>query len=308
MQSKLLRQPVQSMLVLITGAAGGLGKAFAVECASRGWDIFLTDIADHPLQVLAEGLRRAYPVHVFTHACDLANPLDRSGLFKRLATCGLRFNMLVNVAGVDFEGPFYEQSAFQIQTIVRLNVEATLAMTHFMLPLRDPTIPFRIINVASLAAFFPMPVKATYAASKRFLLDFSLALREEIRDQGATLSVLCPAGMPTNAECIRAIHAQGLAGQLTTVDVGRVASLTLNAALKGQAVIVPGFLNQAIRAFSSLVPAPLAAAAIHSRWSTVRGHTVSHQQDPYQQRPAPPENQATTVIKAMLGPIRFLRQ
>ena len=64
--------------------------------------------------------------------------------------------------------------------------------------------PFRLINVCSLAGFFPMPYKATYAASKRFLLDFSRALREEIKSFG-TVTALCPSGMPTT-DGVYALH------------------------------------------------------------------------------------------------------
>lgn len=262
------------MTALITGAAGGLGKAFAVECASRGWDLFLTDARREPLEILAEGLSSAYDISVDSHACDLTDSTARDALFSHIANDGIVLSMLINVAGLDYEGPFLEQSAEQIQTILRVNIEGTLAMTHEAMEYRDPDQTFRIINVASLAAFYPMPVKATYAASKRFLLDFSLALREELRGQNASVTVLCPAGMPTNAECVRAIAAQGLVGLLTTVDVGRVANLTLDAALRGKAVVIPGAVNRILQLLGALVPAPLLAGLIGSRWSAVRERRV----------------------------------
>jgi short-subunit dehydrogenase len=115
-----------------------------------------------------------------------------------------------------------------------------------------------------------MPAKATYAASKRFLLDFSLALREELRSQDATVTVLCPAGMPTNAECIKGIEAQGWAGQITTMDTGRVANQTLDAALAGKAVVIPGPVNRVIQTLSGLMPAALAARLVGRRWMSVR--------------------------------------
>ena len=257
-------------LVLITGATGGLGKAFAVECASRGWNVFLTDLCPEHLETLAAGLQRAYGISALHAACDLTDPPSRADLFQHIAASHLRFWALVNVAGTDFEGPFYEQSRQQIRTIIRLNIEGTLEMTHAILAWRDPLHTFRIINVASLAAFYPMPAKATYAASKRFLLDFSLALRDEVRDLGATVTVLCPAGLPTNPSCIRAIEAQGLMGQLTTQNIGSVADSTLNAALQGQAVCVPGRLNRWLRLAGSLAPIPLVVNLVSSRWKSAR--------------------------------------
>ena len=263
-------RPGSQNAIMITGATGGLGKAFAVECASRGWNLFLTDLSTEPLETLASGLRRAYGVNVSVQACDLTDPAARGELFQRIEEDGRRFWGLINVAGMDFEGPFYEQSRQHIRTIVRLNIEGTLEMTHAILTYRDPTLPFRIINVASLAAFYPMPVKATYAASKRFLMDFSLALRNELREMGVSVTVLCPAGMPTTQACVRAIDAQGILGQLTTQNTGSVANQTLNAALKGEAVCIPGRLNQFIQLAGSLVPTAWVVNLIGGRWKSAR--------------------------------------
>ncbi len=253
-------------LVLITGATGGLGKAMAIECASRGWDLFLTDLCGERLAVLAAGLERSYSVHVRYRAADLTDPESRAALFQNIRADGLRFRGLINVAGTDHEGLFLERSAEQIVAILRLNIEATLVMTHTVLALRDPAVTFRIINVSSLAAFFSMPVKATYAASKRFLLDFSLALRNELREQNVTVTALCPAGLPTTDTCIAAIESQGIMGQLTTEDIGKVAHQTVEAALHGKALVIPGFLNRAIRWLGGLVPPTTIADLVGSRW------------------------------------------
>jgi len=257
-------------MVLISGATGGLGKAFAVECASRGWDLFLTDQSPERLEVLAGSLQNTYRVKVQYRACDLTDVSARANFFEHLRANGLRVWFLINVAGVDYEGPFYEQTCQQIRSIIRLNVEATLEMTHTMLEFRDPTTTFRIINVASLAAFYPMPEKATYAASKRFLLDFSLALREEVRSLGATVTALCPAGMPTTQESVEAIEAQGLMGQLTTLDIGEVAAGTLDSALRGRVVYIPGITNRVLQFLGGMFPTSLVVSLIGMRWKSAR--------------------------------------
>ena len=253
-------------MFFITGATGGLGKAFAAECASRGLDLFLTDLREEDLAMLAQGLERSYGVRVLTHAANLTEATSRAGMFDRIRSEAWKFRGLLNVAGLDYEGLFYERSPEEISAIVRLNIEATLIVTHTLLDSRDPAIPFRIVNVSSLAAFFSMPVKATYAASKRFLLDFSLALRNELREQNVTVTALCPAGLPTTAGCIDAIEAQGIMGQLTTEDIGKVAHETIEAALRGRAVVIPGFLNQAIKWLGGLVPPILIAELVGTRW------------------------------------------
>lgn len=253
-------------LYLITGATGGLGKALAVECASRGWDLLLTDLFEDRLEALAGGLERTYGVEVRYRAADLTQAAARANLFEWAGREGLRFRGLINVAGLDHEGMFLERRSEEITGILRLNIESSLLMTHAILPHRDHRFRFRIINVSSLGAYFAMPVKATYAASKRFLLDFSLALRNELRDENVGVTVLCPAGLPTTQECIRAIEAQGAMGQLTTENVGKVAHETVEAALRGRAVLVPGFLNRLLLSLSSLLPAASVAGIIGGRW------------------------------------------
>lgn len=254
-------------MVCITGASGGLGKAFAVECAQRGWDLFLTDVSKEALNHLAGGLTNTYGVKVICHPSDLTDPSSRMALFEKMRKEGVRFWSLINVAGVDFEGHFAARTPVQIHTILRLNIEATVEMTYMALELRSKGAPFRLITVSSLAAYYPMPVKAIYAASKRFLLDFSLALREEIRPLGGTVTVLCPAGMPTTEINIRGIDAQGFMGRITTKNVGFVAARTIDHALRGKAVYIPGFLNRLLRLLGSIVPPTLAARFIGRRWN-----------------------------------------
>lgn len=252
--------------VFISGASGGLGKAFAAECASRGWNLLLSDIDERKLAVLAGGLRAAYQARVDWIACDLSDPAGRASLFETLDAGGYRFWALINVAGLDHEGAFLERTREQIRTILRVNIEATVEVTHALLERRDPQRRLRIITVASLAAFQPMPVKATYAASKRFLVDFSLALREELRPLNASVTVLCPAGLATTPETIRGIAVQGWLGQITTQDIGWVANRTLNAALRGQALVIPGAANVLLRWLGGLLPAEWTAALVGQRW------------------------------------------
>jgi uncharacterized protein len=259
-----------SEYICITGAAGGLGKAFSVECAQRGWNLFLTDLSETALSSLAGGLKAAWGIDVIYQTCDLTDAMERTKLYESLKESGLKFWSLINVAGLDFEGPFIEKTRNQIRTILRFNIEATLDVTHEILEMRAKGRPFRVITVSSLAAYYPMPVKAMYAASKRFLLDFSLALREEIRHFGGTVTVLCPAGMPTTEACIKAIDVQGFIGRITTKNTGFVASRTIDHALKGHAIYIPGKLNQFIRLVGSLLPPKLIAWMVGRRWGAVR--------------------------------------
>jgi short-subunit dehydrogenase len=184
---------------------------------------------------------------------------------------------LINVAGMDYEGAFLERTREQVLHILRLNVEATLDTTYAILNLRDPEQRFRLINVCSMAAYFPMPYKAVYAATKRFLLDFSLALAEEIQPFG-TVTALCPAGLPTTPEVMQAIFAQGFWGLATTVDPRKVARKTIDKALKGRRVYIPGWLNQFLHGLGALAPVGLAVHFVGNRWRAAQTETMASYQ------------------------------
>jgi len=271
---------------LITGAAGGLGKALAWEFASRGWDLYLTDIAEDSLEVLASGLTRAHAVKALWCASDLATQEGREELTGAIRDSGLRFGALLNVAGFDLEGAFRGRDQEGLISLMRVNMEAGLILTHAVAAQHDGWQPLRVINVASLAAFFPMPYKATYAASKAFVLSSSLALREELRGQ-ATITVLCPAGMPTTPSCLDAISAQGLIGRLTTWNSSDVARATYRAAMRGRPVVIPGWTNRLLLGTSRLIPKPLLVRLLGRRWGAAgkHEHTLSVDRNSMQRAP-----------------------
>ena len=250
--------------LLISGATGGLGSSFAIESARQGFDLVLTDLsADGAL--FAARLIENFGVEVRYYPCDLTSDQARTNLFTAFREEGLKFWGLVNVAGLDYEGAYFERSRNQIMTVLKVNLLANMDLTHEILALRDESRKFRLINVCSMAGFYPMPFKATYAATKRFLLDFSLALREEIKEFG-TVTALCPGGMATTLDCMRAIFAQGFWGWATTVDPHQVARQTLKLALRGRAVYIPGFGNKILRWIGALVPTQTKIKFVAARW------------------------------------------
>ena len=255
---------------LSPGAAGGVGKAFAMECASRGWDLLITDIREDKMKPLSEGLEREHNINVISIPCDLTDAEAREDFWEQINRLGLKFHMLVNVAGGDLEGMFNERSPKELTTMVRLNIEATVLMTRQVLQYRDKTRTLRVINVSSLAGYYPMPVKAVYAASKRFILDFTLALNQEFSPHDATFTALCPAGMPTTSGAIQGIIAQGFMGEITTSNVGDVAARTVNKALAGRSVYIPRFTNQLFKFFGTIVPPESVAKLIGKRWKNAR--------------------------------------
>lgn len=254
--------------LLITGATGGLGSAFVYDCARRGYNLFLTDMRED-VNGYADYVSRTFNVEAHARTCDLTSLQSRSEFFAAIKAEGRRFWGLINVAGTDYEGAFIERSRDQILQLIHLNVEATVDMTHEIVKFRDPDKKFMLVNVCSLAAISPMPYKATYAATKRFLLDFSRAIREEIKDFG-TVTALCPAGLPTTHETMERIFAQGFWGKITTEDTRMVARKTIDHALKGHAVYIPGWINQTMQFLSGMLPVSLTTRLVGNRWRTAQ--------------------------------------
>ncbi len=178
--------------------------------------------------------------------------------------------MFLGVAGVDFEGGFTARGCDQILDIVNINITATLRVTHAALAHRDKDDKFSVILVSSLASQYPLPLKATYAASKRFLLDFSIALRQELRDKNVNVFALCPGGLATTQQAISGIAAQGFMGRITTVSLPTVARKTITKVLRGKATYTPGFINRVLALFAKILPKSLIARFLYNRWSVAQ--------------------------------------
>ncbi len=264
------------MKVFITGATGGLGRAFSIECAKRGFDLFLTDLNQYKLNTLKKGLQSQFPlVEIEVCASDLTNEEDVKRLLKFADTKQMKFDMLLNVAGVDFEGAFLDWDSSHILKIVQLNIEATLRITHEILNRRKDQEKFYLVFVASLASLYPMPLKATYAASKRFLYDFSIALGEELKTKQVSVLSLCPGGLPTTEEAIRGIQVQGFWGEMTTNRLESVAAMTISKVLQGKKIYIPGATNKIFSVLGKFIPNTLIAKLLYNRWSRAQSHWLS---------------------------------
>jgi len=120
--------------------------------------------------------------------------------------------------------------------------------------------------VSSLAAMQPMPLKATYAASKRFLLDFSCALRQEMKTANTNILTLCPAGLVTTNKTMSAIAAQGIIGHVTTFGLEKLTKRTIDKVLSGRQLYIPGALNHVISVAGKMLPRKIIVKLLYHRW------------------------------------------
>jgi short-subunit dehydrogenase len=252
---------------VITGASQGLGKAFAEECALGGRNLVLAALPDTGLVEVARWIERVHGVRVHALEVDLTSDDGPACLVRFVEERGLAVDALVNNAGVGFNGRFGESEPDHNETTIRLNMLALVALTRLLLPALHRHGRAHVLNIASLAAFFPMPWLPVYSSSKSFVLAFSLALREELRGTGVSVSVVCPNGIRTNRGVRELIAKQGLAGRLTCQYPEQVARAALAGMLAGRAVIVPGVVNRLLRFASGLVPRSIAMSVITRRWN-----------------------------------------
>lgn len=185
----------ENSFLFITGACGGLGRAFAFECAKYG-NLFLTARSAERLAALKEELARQYPaIRIETFPCDMTSTASREALFGYIAERGFTFAGLCNVAGADIQKAFEKYTREKIAFQCRVNLEGTLCVTHFALGRREPA--FEIVTVSSLSGVYPMPYFAIYSATKAALTSFFSSLRLELKKEGVKVTVVQPGGIPT---------------------------------------------------------------------------------------------------------------
>jgi len=249
---------------IITGGLGGLGSAFALECARRGENLILIDQISEGTGLI-DYILGHYSIDIKYYSCDLSVADARLALFHKLNEAQFSYNGLINVVGREFEGSFQDRTRCEILHLLNLNIDAMVDMTHHALHNRNTTERFMLVNVASLAGFFPMPYKAVYSSTKRFIINFSLALWKEIEAFG-NVTVLCPAGLPTNAESMRKIFLQGFWGKLTAQDTNSVVKKTLNTVQHNVPVYIPGFPNKIMVWLARFLPERWLASYLTQRW------------------------------------------
>ena len=232
--------------VVITGASSGIGEALAKNFAEGGYDLVLVARSENTLMALANQLERDTEAQVWVQPADLS----RRGAAKKLASAlseqGIEVDILVNSAGVLEHGRFIDLPGSSQQGLIDLNVSGLTNMLSHFLPPMVKRGKGHILNVASIAAFQPVPSLATYAATKAYVLSLSESLAEELVGTGVSVTALCPGVTATNMVATAQQKSGGLKiPDFVVGDVEDVAAQGYRACLKGDAICVPGAVNLA---------------------------------------------------------------
>jgi len=248
---------------LITGASSGLGYEFAKLFARDHHNLVLVARSGDKLAQVAAELR-AQNVTVKTIALDLTATPTPKFLFDQLQSESVAVDILINNAGFGAFGEFAQMSNDEIFGQIQLNIIALTELTRLFLPLMLARRSGRIMNVASTAGFQPGPLMAVYYATKAYVISFSEALANEVRNSGVTVTCFCPGATHTGFAKRAGNDKSRVFKQLGAMNVERVALDGYRAVMEGRGLAISGVHNWLVAQSTRFAPRKMVTAI--SRW------------------------------------------
>lgn len=242
---------------VVTGASGGIGYEFCHLLARDGYNLILVARNAQRLQEVAHELEERYQISANVLVQDLSMATASDVLAAEIRELGAPVHILVNNAGFGNYGPFSESKAGTNLDMLLTNIVALTRLTQLLLPQLIAN-QGKVMNVASLAAFQPVPLFAVYAATKAYVLSFSEALAEELRQSGVTVTALCP-GITETGFQKRAGMENARAVQGRMLGARKVAEVGYRGMLRGNTVVVPGIKDKLMAAAVNIAPRRLVA-------------------------------------------------
>lgn len=244
------------LTALITGASSGIGAAFAREFARRGFRVVLVARGEARLRAMAEEIGDAATIL----PADLSDPAAAQAIIAELTRRGIEVDALVNNAGFGAPGLLTDLPWDRHEATLQVMVSAPVRLTYLLAPGMAARRRGWIVNVSSLSALLPPHAGGTlYYPVKSFLLQFSLAMREELRPAGVHVTALCPGFTETNFQQAAGGTVESVAmPRWTWTTPDRVAREGVEAVMRGQAIRIPGLINRLIALFFKLAPGALA--------------------------------------------------
>jgi short-subunit dehydrogenase len=241
--------------------------------ARKGHGVTLVARREDRLRSLAEELAATCRVRAEVVAVDLADEAARDDLAREVEARGLEVGVLVNNAGFSTMGPVHRSDPAREVAMIRTNVEAVVHLCSAFVPTMVERGRGAVLNVASTAAFQPLPGQAGYGASKAFVLSYSWALAQELTGTGVTVTALCPGPVETGFA-----DAAGLSGeeaadslpQIMWVSSADVAAQAIAGLERGRPVVIPGPANRAVAALAQHVPRRILLPILARRHPSLR--------------------------------------
>ena len=247
---------------LITGASYGIGKELASIMAENNHDLILTARSEEVLYGFATELKQKHDIAIHVISCDLADPKGAEYLSRKVEDLGLEINCLINNAGFGLWGDFTDQDLEQKQKMIQLNCTSLMSLCHVF---AKDIIKHkgRILNIASVAAFYSGPLMAVYYATKAFVLSFSEALNFELQKHGVSVTAHCPGPTKSHFQENAGMHNSKLFSILPVPDSAPVALDAYKAMMNRETVVVHGFMNRLMISLGKFAPRSMKTAMVH---------------------------------------------
>lgn len=266
-----LPAPQPTSTALVTGASSGIGAAIAHELAGRGHNVVVVARREERLRELASQLAGEHGVDAHVLTADLGDVAARDRLVADIDEMGLDVEILINNAGYGDNDRLDRADRERVLEMVRLNCEALLDLQARYSPAMVERGRGAILNVASTAAFQPLPGTATYAATKAFVLSLSEATHSEVKGKGVTVTALCPGPVRTEfAEVAGIGGAEEQVPDLFWSSAEGVAKAAVDGLAGGKRVVIPGLLNRAGAIGGQHAPRALALPLVKRVWGQAR--------------------------------------
>lgn len=245
------------MNLLMTGAAGGLGRPLARRFAQRGYRLALVDLDAEGLETLAEELR-GLGAECATYAADVSDPERVAGLRDEVLSSFGGIDLLVNNVGTAAEGDFEDVPLEEVRRMMAVNYFATVHMLQAFLPHMIARGSGHVVNMASVAGLTAMPTAACYSASKHAVVGMTEALRAELKDKGIKVTLLCPSYVRTPIyQSMRVFgYGQGYVdSQLkVAIDPEKAAEEIFRGIERGKYLVIVGMIGKAGFALKRISP------------------------------------------------------
>lgn len=261
------RRPVErNRTALVTGASRGIGYELTKLFASDGYDVVLVARSEDRLEQIGAELEDTHDITATVISKDLSVPGAAEDLSDTITTENIHVDTLVNNAGMGTYGHFCETDLGRDQRTLQLNLVTATELTKlFARPMRERG-DGQILNVSSLAGVYPTPKATVYAATKSYLLSFSVALANELAEDGITITALCP-GVVDTASLEKGGVENSALPEKAHLTAEEVAQSGYNGLQEGETVVVPGDIkDKLLHHLPRILPETAAASTARDYW------------------------------------------
>lgn len=253
-----------SKTALITGASGGIGYELLRHFAKDGYNLVITARNKEKLEEIKNEYEAKYNIKVKVIAKDLCDPAAPQDIFDEINSENIVIDALVNNAGFGGYGFYHQRPWEKDRDMIQVNITALAQLTKLFVKGMVDRKHGRILNLASIAAFQPGPLMSVYYATKAFVLSFSEALAEELRETGVTVTALCPGPVRTNfANAADFNHSRFFEGSYVA-KADTVAEYGYKALMNGRRVAIHGIGNKLLVFIENFIPESMIVKAVRS--------------------------------------------